>query len=303
MMHKSTLERPLVTFSLFAYNQEKYIREAIEGAFAQTYEPLEIILSDDYSSDDTFLIMKELVAAYSGKHKVYLRRNECNVGTAQHFNNVANESSGELIVVAAGDDVSMPTRVSELYDSWAFQGSPSGLVYSALTQFDEKKRKESYRGYVIEPDSVSLDAFLNTWRMPAHAPSCAYTKDVFYNFPPLFSGSVVEDFPLMFRSILIGMCIYVDKPLVWQRKRIGSAGQGFSFTRRESWNRYIQSKSVALSNIYADAKYAGNLSHKQKILLEKKFLGRELSSHLCIFVKRQAFSQFLGLSWFAFLLA
>ena len=49
MTQKTTAARPLVTFALFAYNQEKYIREAVEGAFSQTYEPLEIILSDDYS--------------------------------------------------------------------------------------------------------------------------------------------------------------------------------------------------------------------------------------------------------------
>ena len=47
----SASDRPLVTFALFAYNQEKYIREAVEGAFAQTYAPLEIILSDDCSTD------------------------------------------------------------------------------------------------------------------------------------------------------------------------------------------------------------------------------------------------------------
>ena len=53
-------ERPLVTFALFAYNQENYIRAAVEGAFAQTYQPLEIILSDDCSKDRTFEIMQRL---------------------------------------------------------------------------------------------------------------------------------------------------------------------------------------------------------------------------------------------------
>ena len=42
-MPDNATDRPLVTFALFAYNQEDYIREAVEGAFAQTYEPLEII--------------------------------------------------------------------------------------------------------------------------------------------------------------------------------------------------------------------------------------------------------------------
>ena len=71
----SESDRPLVTFALFAYNQEKYIREAIEGAFAQTYEPLEIILSDDCSVDRTFEIMTEMVVNYRGKHCIKLNKN------------------------------------------------------------------------------------------------------------------------------------------------------------------------------------------------------------------------------------
>ena len=63
-------EKPLVTFPLFAFNQEQYIREAIEGAFAQTYEPLEISLSDDVSSDDTFEIKVQMANEYSGVHSV-----------------------------------------------------------------------------------------------------------------------------------------------------------------------------------------------------------------------------------------
>jgi glycosyltransferase involved in cell wall biosynthesis len=69
-MPDNPTDRSLVTFALFAYNQEKYIREAVEGALAQTYEPLEIILSDDCSSDRTFETMREMAATYDGPHQV-----------------------------------------------------------------------------------------------------------------------------------------------------------------------------------------------------------------------------------------
>lgn len=105
-------ERPLVTFALFAYNQEQYIREAIEGAFSQTYEPLEIILSDDCSSDRTFEIMKEMAAAYQGPHRVIARQSSENRGLLNHILDVAHESNGEYIVVAAGDDISRNYRTS-----------------------------------------------------------------------------------------------------------------------------------------------------------------------------------------------
>jgi cellulose synthase/poly-beta-1,6-N-acetylglucosamine synthase-like glycosyltransferase len=38
--------RPLVSFILLTYNQERFVNEAVEGALAQTYTPLEIIISD-----------------------------------------------------------------------------------------------------------------------------------------------------------------------------------------------------------------------------------------------------------------
>ena len=79
-------QRPLVTFALFAFNQQPFVRAAIEGAFSQTYRPLEIILSDDFSKDQTFGIMQEMAAAYTGPHAVRIRRNESNLGFAAHIN-------------------------------------------------------------------------------------------------------------------------------------------------------------------------------------------------------------------------
>jgi glycosyltransferase involved in cell wall biosynthesis len=63
---------PLVSFIVVAYNQDKYIKEAVLGAFSQTYQPLEIILSDDGSSDLTFEIMQDMVEKYVGPHKIIL---------------------------------------------------------------------------------------------------------------------------------------------------------------------------------------------------------------------------------------
>lgn len=129
MTHESTPERPLVTFALFAYNQEKYIREAIEGAFAQTYEPLEVILSDDCSSDRTFKIMKEMAASYAGPHTVKVRKSHENRGTLGHVLDVAQEARGTLLVVAAGDDCSEPMRVTMLWQT--FQSTKVSAIYSA----------------------------------------------------------------------------------------------------------------------------------------------------------------------------
>lgn len=64
------VEKPPVTLALFAYNQERFITEAVEAAFAQTYQPLEIIISDDGSSDKTYDTILSLVQRYQGPHTV-----------------------------------------------------------------------------------------------------------------------------------------------------------------------------------------------------------------------------------------
>ncbi|MCA9494687.1 MAG: glycosyltransferase family 2 protein, partial [Myxococcales bacterium] len=115
-------ERPLITFFVVAFNQEAFVREAIAGAFAQTWEPLQIVLSDDASKDGTFAIMEEMAAAYDGPHRVVLNRNPTNLGIGEHVNACMALAEGELIVGSAGDDVSLPHRVQRLYEAWLASG-------------------------------------------------------------------------------------------------------------------------------------------------------------------------------------
>ena len=51
---------PLVSFCILTYNQEKFIEDAIKGALSQEYDNLEIIISDDGSTDRTYDIAKNL---------------------------------------------------------------------------------------------------------------------------------------------------------------------------------------------------------------------------------------------------
>src|SRR3954454_22389417 len=102
--------RPLVTFMLIAHNQEASIGEAIAGALAQTYQPLEIFISDDASSDGTHASMLAAVAGYDGPHRVVINRNDTNLGIGAHLSLIVERSQGELLFVAGGDDVSLPDR-------------------------------------------------------------------------------------------------------------------------------------------------------------------------------------------------
>lgn len=177
---EGTPDRPLVTFALFAYNQEKYIREAVEGAFAQTYSPLEIILSDDCSSDRTFEIMQEMVAEYRGPHGVVVRRNSENMNVAPHVLKVLRAAKGDYFVLAAGDDVSHPLRTEKILD--CFRKTGAAGVHSGCRLVDEF-------GNVLEKRYVAKgDAYVREWFQVEkcrfiHGATSAYSKEVLKYVP------------------------------------------------------------------------------------------------------------------------
>src|SRR5580698_5008907 len=129
--------RPLLTFAVCSYNQERFIREAVEAALAQTYSPLEIILSDDCSTDRTFEIMRELAAAYRGPHQVVLNRNPVNFGLGRHLNRMMELVHGEFFVAAAGDDVSLPARTEMVYQAWERSGRKARMIQCGTIDIDD----------------------------------------------------------------------------------------------------------------------------------------------------------------------
>lgn len=77
---------PSISIILTGHNQEHCIRDAIRSVFGQDYEgPVEIILSDDGSSDGTFAVMQEMAAQYRGPYRVILNRNETPLGRGPHI--------------------------------------------------------------------------------------------------------------------------------------------------------------------------------------------------------------------------
>jgi glycosyltransferase involved in cell wall biosynthesis len=209
---------PLVTFALIAYNQEPYIGEAIQGAFAQTYSPLEIILSDDYSSDRTFEIMTRMAEAYDGPHKIILNRNEKNLGTGGHVNRIMELSNGQLIVGAAGDDISLPERVNKIYMAYKESGGSAKSIFSNGSIID--KSGEKLRPLYISPPDAVLFSPEMIVKSNSIVPGCshAWAREVFDLFGPLAIPLSCEDIVIPLRSALTGEIRYIHEDLMMYRR-------------------------------------------------------------------------------------
>ena len=248
-------DSPLVTLILLAYNQEKYIHEAIQGACAQTYEPLEIIISDDCSSDLTYEIAQKLVAGYGGPHEVTCIQNEKNVGLAEHFNRVFSLARGHLVICAAGDDVSLPHRAQQLAEAWFAAGKPSCSINSDFFAFSED-------GYCElrcqRPGDDAPDIRLAFERRFNYlGATAAYTKDIMTFFGPLPRNVICEDSIMNFRAHLVGRMLYIKSPLVRYRIHTASISADDKIrdnTRWQSWARGEFSLVLAQAQDFASAR-------------------------------------------------
>ncbi len=247
-----------VSVVLLAYQQENFVREAIEGLFSQDEPPSEIVLSDDCSKDGTFRIMEEMAGYYDGSANLILRRNDQNLGISEHVNQVMMECSGDVIVLCAGDDVSLPRRVSITRKCFEQNGKLAAL--SLRQQAIDGSGK-----YIGKPAEVPSDYckvfdyqsyMLGLTKHPSAA-SRAYRRNVFDIFGPLNKSCPSEDTPMLVRAMLVGRVQEIaDIGILYRRHSNNLSNPGSVQTMDLNEIKQQQSKDLgrALESGLLDAK-------------------------------------------------
>lgn len=101
---------PLVSIGMAIHNEDKYLNSALEAICSQDYPNIEIIISDNASTDKTDQICKIFKNKYS--HIQYYRTNE-NIGAYANGCSVIEKSKGKYFMYAAGHDLWHPTFISK----------------------------------------------------------------------------------------------------------------------------------------------------------------------------------------------
>lgn len=223
-MSISVNERPLVTVAFFAYNSERFMREAVESVFAQTYSPLEIILSDDCSTDGTFGVIRDLAGRYHGPHQVVVNRNPTNLGGPEHVNRLLEMARGEFIVQAEGDDISVPERTAKLVDCWLKSDRSRDLICSYFAEINEESKPTGYvkQEVMFVPD---VNADVSTWQCGATGATASYTPKLYRKYGPIHRDVHAVDWVMPFRAWLEGGVEVVREPLIQHRTHSGSVSQ------------------------------------------------------------------------------
>ena len=97
----------LVSVIMGVYNNEYTIKNAIESILNQSYKNIELIITDDNSSDNS----KSIIKNYLNQKNIKLIENKENIGLTKSLNQMIEASNGKLIARQDADDISLEKRI------------------------------------------------------------------------------------------------------------------------------------------------------------------------------------------------
>ena len=202
---------PKVSVIMNCLNCERYLREAIDSVFAQTYEDWEIIFWEDNASKDN----SEKIAKSYG-HKLRYFRSDVSLPLYGSRNLAVQKARGKYIAILDCDDLWLPTKLEEQIALFE-RDDGLGLVYSDAFIFNEKgkqKRKSEihkpYRGNIFS--ELLLCNFINTQTV-------VIRREAFDSMDHWFDGRLIMagDYDAYLRISYRWKVDYVDKPLASYR--------------------------------------------------------------------------------------
>jgi glycosyltransferase involved in cell wall biosynthesis len=223
-----------VTVILTCFNHESYLLQALEAVRAQTHRPLQLIVTDDASTDRS----GEVVAGWLDERwpDATFVRHRVNVGLTATLNEALAHVTGDFVTITSADDWMEPVRVERLVA--AFEAAPDdvGLVYSGARVVD---------GDGAEVDVVHTEpgSAPSGWIFPQQlamprilTPTVMVRASVYDAVGGFTEGDVVEDYDMWLRVCRAFQVLHVPEALVnyrWHRDNTTTRIQG------EVYDRYV----------------------------------------------------------------
>lgn len=221
---------PKFSFVLLAHNREKYIRSALENAFAQDYEgEIEYIISDDCSTDSTFDVIRDVVAGYRGDRRVIVTQTPRNMHLAGNTNHALQFATGDWIIRADDDDYSTHDRCSVI--AAAIAAHPDAAAVATGIGSFRTEEEEQIRRRCALPSGNATDRIVTDIFRGDSGPAIfgrgllhqAWSKKVYTVFGELpLEGYYIDDLTCFYRSLMLGPHISVPGACTLYARNDGS---------------------------------------------------------------------------------
>lgn len=285
-MQKSSTLFPKVTVGIPVYNQESFITETLKSVLVQDYENLEIIVSDDCSSDCTQEIINKLLQDYDFVYS----RNKTNLGMVANYRHLLyNLANGDWYLNLDGDDLlAHKSVISYMVNEIKKYGNNNIVLFTGKMSILKKSKKTHFK----TPKSTYIsgkDYFekISHKRHLTHA-SSLYNRKKALNLNFYSYQSLNTDFNSIIKLCFAGNIIFSNYTIaMWrehdknQTKKIGLDKNSpeviaYSLVRDYARN-YISFKKAKR---WYNLQMLRTEWYRVSLLLEKSGLTKALYSHL-----------------------
>ncbi|WP_172300495.1 glycosyltransferase [Pseudoruegeria sp. HB172150] len=216
-LNTTSEKKRTVSVGLPVYNGAEFLGQAIESILAQDLGDLELIISDNASTDETPDICANYAAA--DERVSYVRHTE-NLGAAKNYNHVFHLSSAPYFKWAAHDDLMKPQFLTRCVEAFERQQTLPSLIYPRSEFIDSDNK-------VLYPDRNSMHTTSPAAAVRLHraVQAMGLVTAVFGLFhretlarTQLIGTYVASDYVLLLECALLGPVIHLDGEPLFQRR-------------------------------------------------------------------------------------
>ena len=235
------MQTKLISIAMCTYNGEAYIKEQLDSILKQSYSNLEIIITDDKSSDKTIEIIKEY---QRDDERIKFYENEINLGFLKNFEKAISLCSGDYIALADQDDIWKLNKLETFIQ--AIQGH--SLVYSDAIIIDKESKEVGIE--LVRPKSnlckgaCNKAFFLNNF---VSGNTMMFQKELVEHILPIPEKMSYHDIWIGYVASTYGEITYTQEAMTYYRKYEGQV---------------THQGDIIPSNIFARLEYKKNLRLK-----------------------------------------
>jgi|SRR5690606_12862244 len=277
----------LVSICIPTFNGEQFIADAIESALSQTYQNIEIIVSDDCSFDDTL----KIIESYKSKTSIpILIFKHTPKGIGANWNNCIKHSNGEHIKFLFQDDVLKPSCIEEMVkvinsdDKISLVACKREFIISNYSNAQINLWIENFKDlqsdlilskpnlYLLDKTFLKSEMFLRSPLNKVGEPTATLFRTSIVNKVGFFNEKLKQDldFEFYYRILKHHQIAIINKPLVNFRIH---PNQATNVNRTTS----VNDKSLFYSILLKDFFWYLNFKYQKKLFLNKTILGKVLN--------------------------
>ena len=232
----------LVSVIVVTYNSSRYVLQTLESILRQTYYNIELLVSDDCSTDNTLSICNDWVTKHQSRFiRTLVLQTPTNGGICKNYNFALKYANGGWIKYIAGDDILEDNCI----ERFVVNVRPSIFLYTCIAKHyhNESGKTELYSTRIPDTSAWCQARYMLKYLYGINGPTIFVERKHLVDIGGFEEKyPMIEDWPIAIRFLTQGLRIgIIDEPLVQWRiytDSISHSDFSFSLSLQNAWYDY-----------------------------------------------------------------